>query len=381
MNSLLTNEQRQRYDDFRRVVAADLAPSVQAWDMEGKLPASVLTLLADAGYLGALVPEADSGQGWDTVTFGLLCEAVARVSCAVADIITVQTMVALSLAKWGTIAQRKRWLSPLARGEAIGAFALTEPHAGSATQNFTTNFQEKDGHLVLTGTKTYISAGQFADVFLVFGKLADQPLACLVPRGASGVTVEPITDMLGYRAAGLATVSFQEVELEPVSVVGKPGFGLSHIAQTGLHYGRISTACSAAGLLRACFEESLRYGSIRKAGDRRLGELGMIQSLLARMGTDLEAAQLLCYQACRANDERLPQKVEKALAAKYFSSTAAARAAADAVQIHGAAGCRESSPVARYYRDAKLIEIMEGTTQIHESMLAQLYLERLKHLD
>jgi alkylation response protein AidB-like acyl-CoA dehydrogenase len=149
------------------------------------------------------------------------------------------------------------------------------------------------------------------------------------------------------------------------------------VAPVGLHFGRISTACSALGLLRGCFEESTAYAAKRYAGPQRIGEFGMIQSMIAKMGTDLEAAGLLCWSACRAEDARLPESFRQAMIAKYFSSRAAVRAASDAIQIHGAAGCHESSLVARFFRASKIMEIIEGTTQVHEQMLGEGFMQEV----
>jgi alkylation response protein AidB-like acyl-CoA dehydrogenase len=181
---------------------------------------------------------------------------------------------------------------------------------------------------------------------------------------------------MGFRAAGLAEIHFNDVEVPSANLVGKPGFALSHVAPVGLHYGRISTACSALGLLGGCFEESIAHAAVRKVGDRTMGDIGMIRSLIARMGTDLEAARFLCHNACRAEDDHLPEAFEKTLMAKYFTSRAAVRAASDAVQIRGASGCHGSAPVSRYYRDAKIMEIIEGTTQIHEDILGKIFVDQ-----
>jgi len=284
-------------------------------------------------------------------------------------------MVSKALLKWGSGEQIKKWIPPLAKGEIIGAFALTEPGAGSDIQSLVTEFtQAGDGSLVLNGVKKWITCGQFASLFLVFGKLGDRSLACLVPRNTPGLDVEPIHDLMGFRAAGLAKLVFKNVEVPATNVVGKPGFALSHVAPVGLHYGRISTACSALGLLRGCFEESVSWAVTRKIGDRPLGDLGMMRSLIADMGTNLEAGGFLCHSACHAADENLPEAFEKAVMAKYFTSRAAVKAASDAVQIRGAAGCHASSPVSRFYRDSKIMEIIEGTTQVHEHLLGGMFL-------
>ena len=373
MNAFLTREQNSKYAEFQEFAAAHVEPFAGEWDREQKIPGSAVSLLGQAGYLGASIPSEYGGKGWDVVTFGLLNEALGRSDSAFTGVLTVQAMVSTALLKWGTDEQRRKWLPPLAKGEVIGAFALTEPGAGSAIQSLATGLKQRDGDdgLILSGEKQWITCGQFAGVFLVFGKLDQKPLACLVPRNSVGLEIEPIQDLMGFRAAGLARLRFNDVEIPSANVVGKPGFGLSHVAPVGLQFGRISTSCSALGLLRGCFEESTSYAASRRIGESRVGDLGMIQTLIAKMGADLEASKLLCWSACRAEDDHLPETFTKTFIAKYFTSRAAVRAASDAVQIRGASGCHESSPVARYYRGAKIMEIIEGTTQVHEIILGK----------
>jgi alkylation response protein AidB-like acyl-CoA dehydrogenase len=382
MLDLFTSQQAARYKDFKTFVTARVEGLAAEWDRDQKLPASVVSELAEAGYLGCNLPPDYGGLGWDTVTFGLLSEALGRGSSSVAVIVTVQTMVTMALLKWGTAEQKAKWLPILTKGKMLGAFALTEPGAGSATESLTTEFSQVPGsdHLVLNGTKTWISCAQMAGVFLVFGKLQQQPLACLVPRESAGLRIEPIHDLMGFRAAGLGQLHFDNVRVPLANLVGKPGFALSHVATFGLQYGRISTANSGLGLLRGCYEESIGYGAIRKVGGHCVGELGMARSQIARMGTDLQAGRLLCYDACRAEDEHSPEAFEKTLMAKYFTSRAAVAAASDAVQIRGASGCHASSPVSRYYRDAKIMEIIEGTTQIHEQLLGKIFVNQANRL-
>ena len=376
MQSFLTDTQQARQREFREFVACNVAPFAADWDSSQKIPEAVVSLVAKAGYLGSTLPEKFGGRGWDTVTFGLLNEAFGRASAALTDLLTVQAMVSMTLLKWGTDEQKSRWLPPLARGEIIGAFALTEPGGGSELNSLQTRFTESgSGAYRLSGRKTWISYGQTAGLFLVIGHAGAQPMACLVPRDSAGVSVEPITGMLGFRAAGLATVTFTDVTISADAVVGKPGAALSYIAPVGLQYGRISTACSALGLLRGCFEEATSRAAARKISNGTVGDFGTVRAMLARMGTDVEAASLLCLAACRATDERLPEAFTKTLMAKYFSSRAAVHAASDAVQIWGAAGCHEDAPVARYYRDAKILEIIEGTSQIHEELLGRTFVE------
>src|ERR1700730_8561831 len=381
MQYLLTEQQKARHEDFKAFVKENVEPFADKWDREQRIPESVIGMLAKLGYLGCSLPTQNGGHGWDTVTFGLLNEALGRGSSSLNGVLTVQTMVSKALLKWGSAEQIQKWIPMLAQGEIIGAFALTEPGGGSDIHSLATEFTDSRGDsLVLNGAKKWISCGQFASLFLVFGKLGERSLACLVPREAPGLEVEPIHDLMGFRAAGLAQLTFKNVQVPPANVVGKPGFALSHVAPVGLHHGRISTACSALGLLRGCLEESVSFAATRKIADRTVSKIDMIRSLITKMGVDLEAARLLCYAACRAEDEHLPEAFGKTLVAKYYTSKAVVRAAADAVQIQGASGCHESSPVARYYRDAKLMEILEGTTQIHEQLLSGIFVDQAGQL-
>jgi alkylation response protein AidB-like acyl-CoA dehydrogenase len=371
----LTQQHKAKYAEFKDFVAKSVQPDAEAWDHDQALPQSIINEVAKAGYLGCSLPTDFGGQGWDVVTFGLLNEACGRGSSSLTSVFTVQAMVSMALLKWGTAEQRTRWLPPLAKGDLLAAFALTEPNAGSALQSLATEFRKDSASsaLILDGTKQWITCGQLAGVFLVFGKLEQRSLACLVPRDAPGLRIEPIAGMMGFRAAGLARLVFDQVKVQPANVIGKAGFALSHVAPVGLQYGRISTACSALGLLRGCFEESIAYAAERRIADGSLGELGMVRSLIAGMGTDLEAGRLLCQDACRVESEHDPKAFEKVLIAKYFASRAAVQAAANAVQIRGASGCHASSAVSRYYRDSKIMEIIEGTTQIHEDLLGKIF--------
>jgi len=382
MLDLLTPQQLDRYAQFNAFVSEKVEGHADAWDQEQRLPEAILCDLAAAGYLGSNLPTEYGGLGWDTVTFGLLSEALGRGSSSLAVTVTVQEMVAMALLKWGTSEQKSKWLPLLTKGEILGAFALTEPGAGSALESLVTEFVQRPGDecLTLRGEKKWISCAQRAGVFLVFGKLGQQPLACIVPRETPGLKIKPIRDMMGFRAAGMGQLYFDDVKIPPENVIAKPGFGLSHVATFGLQYGRISTSCSALGVVRACFEDSITYAAARKIGNQTVGELGMPRSLIARMGTDLNAGKLLCYEACRAADERHPDVFEKTLMAKYFTSKAAVSAASDAVQIRGASGCHSSSPVSRYYRDSKIMEIIEGTTQIHEQLLGKIFVNQANRL-
>lgn len=380
MSVLLNAAQRAKQAEFREFVSRVVAPVADTCDLEGRIPDSVVEAYAKAGYLGISIPESYGGGGRDTVTWGLLNEATGWASASLTDLLTVQAMVAMTVLKWGSERQKQEWLPPLARGDVIGAFALTEPDGGSSLEQMATVFRKLPDGYVLNGRKRWISYAQQAGLFLIVGQCEGLTMACLLPRDTEGLRVEPIRDMAGYRSAGLGEVVFEGVRVPADQVVGRPGFATSHVVPVGLQYGRISTANSALGLLRACFERSARYAGERKVGGRAIGELGMIRSKISQMGIDLEAGQALCHIAALAADERVPEAFEKALIAKRFTSVAAVRAASDAIQIHGAAGVRENSPLGRYYRDAKITEIIEGTTEVHDDILGKLFQDQARRV-
>ena len=197
MQSLLTGEQNDRWQEFKEFVAREVEPKAGDWDRAQRIPDAIISVLGKAGYLGSSIPKKHGGQGWDTVTFGLLNEAMGRGSSALTDLLTGQAMVSMTVLKWATEEQKSRWLPMLASGEMVGAFALTEPGGGSDLQSLTTEFKSNDGgsRFVLRGRKAWISYGQAAGVFLVFGRLEGKPMACLVPRESAGVKIKPIDNV------------------------------------------------------------------------------------------------------------------------------------------------------------------------------------------
>lgn len=376
MQTLLSGQLIERYKLFNEFVKQNVIPHVEEWDSQESIPSSIIKMMGEKGYLGSIVPKKYEGQSMDYVLFGLLNEAFGRGSSSLTDLITVQTMTEITLLKWGSEPLRQHWLPPLAKGELIGAYAMTEPSTGSDLTSMKTTFSRKHEKYIVNGVKKWISFAELADVFIVFGKLNELPTTCLVPRSSPGVSVKPIKNMMGFRAGHLGEVSFNEVEIPEENIIGKPGFALSYIAPYGLHYGRMSTACSAWGLMRACLEESTAYVADRQVGGVKLQEKGMIREIIAKMGVNVEAATQLCINACKAEDMHSPEAMDKTLIAKYFTSKAVVHAASDAVQIKGASGCHEGSPVARYYRDAKIMEIIEGTSQVHLDILGKRFIEK-----
>ena len=374
---LLNNEQKEHWQSFHQFALEHVGPSAADWDRDRGVPRAVVSRCADAGFVGGIIPAEYGGGGWDAVTFGLLNEALGAASSSLCALFTVQTMVAMTLVRWGTDEQKKKYLPPLAKADIIASFAMTEPKVGSDIQSVETTFTPKGGGYLLNGTKKWITYSAIADIFLVFGKDTDgKSIAGIVKSGAPGVTVKPLKEMMGFRGAHLSQIEFDNCEIPPADVVGKPGLVLNYVAPYGLHWGRISTAWSSAGLLRACMEISAAYALERRQFGGPISEHGAIRQLTTDMGVDLEAARHLCIVSCMAEDAHAPEAMEKVLMAKYFSSRAAVRAASDTIQIMGAAGCHEENTAARLYRCAKIMQIIEGTDQVLQKVLGKTFCKR-----
>jgi alkylation response protein AidB-like acyl-CoA dehydrogenase len=376
MEFLLTAAQRHDYTRFREFVKQEVLPYAQLWDHDQAIPRTILQCCGESGFTGGLLPREYNGNSWDTVTFGLLNEAFGSVSSSLTGLFTVQSMVAMSILKWGTEEQRQKWLPGIASGRIVASFALTEPEGGSNIRSIQTRFAISGDKAILNGVKKWITFSQLADVFLVFGLTGDGlPIAFMVERDTPGITVEPIQDMMGFRAAHLSRVCFTDCVVPVANMIGRPGFGLSCVAAIGLHFGRISTAWSAAGLIRGCLEAGIAYAGKRMIGDQPISKLESIRNLVADTAAGMEASRLLCWQAACLQDQNHPASVERSVMAKLVASRSAVEAADRALHIWGAAGCQENSPVSRFYRDARIMEIIEGTTQICRNIISEGYLQ------
>jgi glutaryl-CoA dehydrogenase (non-decarboxylating) len=370
MTFLLTAAQRAARDGFRQFVAASVAPDAGQFDRDERLPASLLRDMAVRGYFGLTIPKAYGGLGADMTTCGLLHDEIGRGCSSVAAVLMVHGMTAAAILRWGSPAQCERWLPPMARGEVLGAFALAEPRAGSDAQAVATRARAAGEGFRLGGDKQWVTSGQIAGVYLVIARCDGQPAAFLVPRDAPGLAVSPVEGMLGLRAAMLAELTLEDCDVPADALLGRLGFGVSHVAFTALDYARYTVAWGCVGLAQACLDASMRHAAERQQFGAALKDHQLIRRMLTDMITNLRAARLLCGQAAALRDAGDPAAVFETLVAKYFASTAAHRAADDCVQIHGALGCSQRSPAQRYLRDARLMEIIEGSTQMQQLTIA-----------
>jgi alkylation response protein AidB-like acyl-CoA dehydrogenase len=359
---------------FRAFTDAEVVPHAGEWDRAGRISDGVIGRLAEEGWLGALLPAEVGGAAMDMATFGALNEELGRGCSSVRSLITVHSMVSFALHRWGSRAQKERWIARLAAGELIGAFALTEPEVGSDAASIASTAERDGDDYVLNGTKRWITFGQIADLFIVFAKSEGKPLALLVERDTPGFTATPITGVVGTRAAMLAELTFDGCRVPVANRLGGPGFGLG-VAMTALEIGRFSVATGSVGILQACLEASLAYASERHQFGDALGKHQLVRRMITDMAAEVRAARLLCENAGRLYDAGDPAAREEIFIAKYFASTAAARAALDAMQIHGANGCTDSYPVERFLRDSRVMEVIEGSTQIMQITIAKQELE------
>jgi alkylation response protein AidB-like acyl-CoA dehydrogenase len=354
---------------FRRFVDEVVAPDADEFDRREELPRSVLRAVAEQGYWGAVVPSSAGGAGMDMVTLGELHEEIGRGCSSLRNFLTVHTMTSAMLHRWGSEEAKRHWLPGLASGDLLGAFCLTEPEAGSDAAAGTAAAKRTGDGYRIDGTKRWITAGEVADVLLVFANTERGRSAFVVESANPGVERIPIRGMLGSRASMLAELRFTDCRMPAHALLGREGAG-AMIATSALDLGRYSVASGSVGIGQACLEACIDYTSRRRQGGELLRNHQLVRRMMSDMVTRTRAARLLCRHAGELKDSGDPATMTATWIAKYFASTSAMRCAADAVQLHGANGCSNDFAVSRYFRDAKIMEIIEGSTEIQQLMIA-----------
>jgi len=356
---------------FRAFVDREIAPVANAIHERQQTPPDLIRRFAEAGYLGWSLPETFGGGGKDWLTLGWQANDLGRACSSMRSLLTVHTLVAHALLRWGTRPQKQTWIPKFASGTAIGAIALSEPLVGSDAKNVKTLAKRSGSEFIINGRKKWTTYGQIADVFLVFAQTDDGPTAFLVERDRPGVRTEPILGLIGIRGSMTASVQFEDCRIPEENIVGRLGLGFSHVASVALDLGRYTVAWGAVGIIEACVEACVKYTNGREQFGVALKEHQLVRRLITDMFTNHRAAKLLCLDAGRLRNAKDPGAIAASSVAKYFASTAAMRAADDAVQLHGANGCSSEYPVQRYLGDAKILEIIEGSTQIQQITIAE----------
>ena len=377
---LLTEDQTMIRDAVRAFVREQVAPNAAAWDRDRSFPAEALSGLAALGCYGVAVPEQWGGAGLDYRSLAIVLEEIAAGDGATSTIVSVNNCPVCSiLMAWGNDEQKAEWLRPLASGAMLGAFCLTEPQVGSEAAGLRTTAERDGGDWVLNGVKQFITSGKHADVAIVMA-VTDRDAgkrgisAFLVPTDAPGYVVARLEDKVGQHASDTAQIVFENCRVPARNLIGERGQGY-RIALSGLEGGRIGIASQSVGMARAAFEAALAYSKEREAFGKPIFEHQAVGFRLADMATRIEAARQLILHAATLKDAGRPCLKEAAMA-KLFASETASAVTHDAVQVLGGYGYTKDFPVERYFRDARVTEIYEGTSEIQRMVIhRQLYRE------
>lgn len=345
-----------------------LISAAAEWDRDQRLPSDVIEWCGTQGLFRAGLADREGGVDCDQGQLRSLFEGLGAVGGSLGSVVNVQHMVIHALSRGASDATKASLLPALAEGRELASFCITEPNAGTDFHKIETDCRASRSGLRLRGTKRWITTGARATVFLVFAQRDGVPVAVLVPRGTEGLTVTPIQDLLGLRSAHLAQLDF-DCELPESALVGPPGFAMSVIAAQGLLHGRRNVAWMACGMLSATLASLSRWVSQREVFGSRLIDRGQVRAALTQMGVDLAAGRALAQQAADAIAAKDPGMTERALAAKYFCTRALAQHTATAIRLCGAVGCHEPNHLSRYYRDAKVFEVIEGASEAIEMVL------------
>jgi len=377
MDFRLTDEQKLVQETARDFVDGELVPHVREWEDKGEIPRSFYVKMAGLGFLGAPVPEKYGGAGMDYVSFMLLMEEISRGSSSVRTTVSVQTSLSETSLMWfANEEQKRRWLVPLAKGEKFGAWALTEPEAGSDAGNLQTIARHERDEWVLNGQKRFISNGSIADFIQVYardpGSKRHEGISLfLVPKDAPGFKVTHVEtkSKLGLRASPTADLAFEDCRIPDENLIGKKGDGWTQAMRT-LNSGRIGIAAGAVGVARAALEAATKYVKERKAFGRPIGDFQLIREMIAQSAVEIDAARLLTLRAAHMRDRGLDNTLEVSMA-KLFGAQMAQRVTDWAVQVHGGYGFSGEFDVERYYRDARILGLYEGTNEIQKLIIAE----------
>ena len=372
---ILTEEQQMIRDTMRAFSQERLAPNAAAWDRDHTFPAEALKELGELGALGMVVPEQWGGAGLDYLSLVLTLEEIAAGDGATSTIVSVQNSLACGIPnRYGSDAQKDRWLKPMARGEMLGCFCLTEPHVGSdAAAIRTTAVRDGDGW-VLNGVKQFITTGKYADVAIVFAvtdKTAGKKgISCfLVPTATPGYVGARIEEKMGQRASDTAQILLENCRVPADALLGDEGDGY-RIALSNLEAGRIGIAAQSVGMARAALDAAVAYAHERETFGKPIFEHQAVAFRLADMATRIEAARQLVWHAASLKDAGQPCLKEASMA-KLFASEIAERVCSDAIQIHGGYGYVSDFPVERIYRDVRVCQIYEGASDIQRLVIAR----------
>jgi butyryl-CoA dehydrogenase len=374
VNLQLTEEQQLLQKSVREFAEAEVKPLAKENDETGKFPRALIQKAAELGLTGVAIPESEGGSGMDHISYSIVIEEISRACASTGVILSVQNSLYCDpIHRFGTDEQKKKFLLPFARGEKIGCYALTEPQAGSNAAALATKAVRKGDKYVINGTKAWITNGGAADAAIVYVNTQPEKgekgiTALVVEKGTPGFAVGKEEKKLGINATACTELSFSDCEVPAGNRIGEEGEGYK-VALSTLDGGRIGIAAQATGIAQGAFEAALSYAKQRQAFGHPIADFQAIQFMLADMSTEIEAARLLVRRAAWKQDSGARFSMEAAIA-KLFASEMSTRVAHKAIQIHGGYGYSREYPVERAYRDARITEIYEGTSEIQRLVIA-----------
>ena len=377
MNFDLTNDQKMLQREVRNFAETELAPVAPQIDVSGEFPWDNIKKMAKLGLMGIIVPEKYGGSEFDFVSLAVAIEEISRVCASTGVIIAVNnSLVSYPILQFGTEEQKEKYLPPLCSGDKLGAMGITEPNAGSDVAAMESTAKLEGNHYILNGTKRFITNGGEAGIFIVFA-YTDKDLkhkgisAFIIERDTPGFTLGKHEDLMGIRATANCELIFEDAKIPKENLLGKESDGFK-ICMNTLDVSRIDIGAQAVGIAQGALEEAIKYSKERKAFGQIISNFEMIQGMLAEMATQIHAARLLVYYAGYCKDKGIPPRFSKEAAmAKYFAADMAVDVTRKAVQIYGGYGYTKDYAVERLYRDAKILELYEGTSEIHKIVIAR----------
>ncbi|MFK0048276.1 acyl-CoA dehydrogenase family protein [Streptomyces sp. NPDC090741] len=375
MNLELSEEQEAVRRLAREFTEREIVPYAADWDRAESVDRAIVKKLGDLGFLGLTVPEEYGGSGGDHLSYVLVTEELGRGDSAVRGIVSVSLgLVAKTLAAWGAEEQKRAWLPRLCSGEALGCFGLTEPGTGSDAGSLTTRAVREGDAYVISGSKMFITNGTWADVVLLFARTGGEPghrgiSAFLVPADTPGLTRREIHGKLGLRGQATAELALDEVRVPVSAMLGPEGKGFS-VAMSALAKGRMSVAAGCVGIAQAALDAAVSYAAQREQFGKPIAHHQLVQELIADISVDVDAARLLTWRVADLVDRGQPFATESSTA-KLFASEAAVRAASNALQVHGGYGYIDEYPAGKLLRDARVMTLYEGTSQIQKLLIGR----------
>jgi hypothetical protein len=377
VNLELTETQTLIRDTARKFARERVAPQARKFDKEEIFPTELFKELASLGLMGVTIPGQYGGAEAGTTSYALAMMEMAAACASTSVAMAVTNMCAELIHKFGTEAQREKYVTRITSGEAVvGSFALSESHAGSDPRAMRTTAVRRGDKWVLNGSKQWITSGAYAGVMVVWAKTGEKISAFIVEGGTKGLIIGKHEDKMGLRGSNTVSLTFEDMEIPAENLLGKEGDGFK-LAMIALDGGRIGIASQACGVARAALEASIRYSKDRKAFGQAIGDFQALRFMLANMATELQAAELLTFRAANLKEEGKPFTREASMA-KLYASEMSNRAVDKAVQIHGGYGYIDEFPVERYFRDARVQTIYEGTSEVQRMVIAR---ETFKLLD